>query len=271
MADTDPVPPRRSKRPSAAISPAKPTFTSTPSQRPKKKARFSEPILPYDTTGLTPAITKTSLKTLSRRVSTPSITRYRDHDEIQFTPFREQLTARTQRQIRRIGLSDVQNQVYAEKKSKAELLRLLEQKTEELRNVKDELEASKLRDAPQVQPDVPSSQEHVSRLEAEVADLNQSFHEAPDFRSSSPAFDDGGFDIYEDTSVSDTTQPFDVDDDPTVELELEPARQARESMFRSSQSFSNSFVHFEDSPIRSSVSRSIPPLQEHQLRSCQGS
>ncbi|KIW72597.1 hypothetical protein PV04_00778 [Phialophora macrospora] len=266
MADADTQAPRRSKRPAAAISPVKPQGTTTPSrQRLKKKARFSEPIPSHDTTGLTPAIGKASLKTPKRRVSTPAITRFRDHDEVQFTPFREELSARTKRQIRRIGLSDEQNQFYGEKRSEAQLERLVDQKNQELQTLKDELKATKLRVPLSVQPEVPSSQLRIHQLETELAELTQkSNYEASLFHSSSSDFgDDGGFQIYEDDAVSKENNVPGSEDDATVDLELENARQAKEAMFRSSQSFSNNVVQFEDSPVRSSDStRDIPPAPE---------
>ncbi|OCT46536.1 hypothetical protein CLCR_01851 [Cladophialophora carrionii] len=264
MADANTGPPRRSKRPAAAISPAKPQDATTPSrQRLKKKARFSEPIPSHDTTGLTPAVGKASLKTPKRRVSTPAITRFRDHDEVQFTPFREELSARTKRQIRRIGLSDEQNQFYAEKRSKAQLQRLVDQKNKELQILKDELEASKLRQASLVEPDIPGSQLRISQLEAEVAELTQrSNNETSIFESGSSDFgDECGFQIYEDDATNDENHVPGSEDDATVDLELETARQAKEAMFRSSQSFSNRAVQFEDSPARSSTStRNIPAV-----------
>ncbi|KAJ9602483.1 hypothetical protein H2200_013026 [Cladophialophora chaetospira] len=268
MADTETAPQRRSKRSSEAISPIKPADTTTPSRRPKKKARFSEPLLPHATTGLTPAVGKASLKTPKRRVSTPAVTRFQDHDEVQFTPLRQQLSARTQRQIRRIGLSEEQNQFYADKKSQTRLQRQLEQKNKELQILKDELEASKQREASllQSEPDLSSSQERIGRLEAEVADLTQKSSEESS-RRHSKSFnfgDEDGFQIYEDESVgNENNLPPPEDDDATVDLELEEARQAKEAMFRSSQSFSNKVVQFEDSPVKSSRSpRNVPSAPE---------
>ncbi|KIX93358.1 uncharacterized protein Z520_11001 [Fonsecaea multimorphosa CBS 102226] len=265
MADnnpTDTVPVRRSKRPSTAISPIKPTQqATTPSRkRLQKRARFSEPLLPNGTTGLTPAVGKASLKTPKklRRVSTPAITRYRDHDEIQFTPFREVLDARTTRRIRRHGLSDEMNRYDAEKKSKVELQRQLEEKNKELQALKDELDASKLREASILQCDpVDSSQKRIDQLEAEVAELTQRSKDD----DSGLGSDNHGFQIYEDDSVGDENQPIDPEDDATVDLELESARQEKQALFRSSQSsFTNTnTIHFADSPARSfGVSQTTP-------------
>ncbi|EXJ64867.1 hypothetical protein A1O7_01206 [Cladophialophora yegresii CBS 114405] len=272
MADSSTGPPRRSKRPAAAISPVKPQDATTPSrQRLKKKARFSEPVPAHDTTGLTPAVGKASLKTPKRRVSTPAFTRFRDHDEVQYTPFREELSARTKRQIRRIGLSDEQNQFYAEKRSKSQLQRIVDQKNKEIQTLKDELEASKLRETPLVQPGMPSSQLQISQLEAEVAELTQrSNKETSLFHSGPSEFDeDCGFQIYEDDAANDENHVPGSEDDATVDLELETARQAKEAMFRSSQSFSNKAVQFEDSPVRSSTSTrnnpSAPTQSAHDL------
>ena len=267
----DTVPLRRSKRSSAAISPIKPSETSTPSgKRPQKRARFSEPLLSRDTTGLTPAVGKASLKTPKRRVSTPAITRYQDHDEIQFTPLRQALDGRTTRRIRRHGLSDEQNQHYSDKKSKAELQRQLDQKNKELQNLKEELEASKLREASILHSDLFGSQERISQLEDEVAELTQrSERDDTGLGSSSPQFDDDcGFQIYEDESINKENEG-EEEDDVTVDLELESARQAKEELFRSSQSFTNLVVQFEDSPVRSSNARqstlATPRVDSHDL------
>ncbi|OAP62450.1 hypothetical protein AYL99_04653 [Fonsecaea erecta] len=257
---TETAPVRRSKRSSAAISPIKPTQATTPSRkRPQKRARFSEPLLPQGSTGLTPAVGKASLKTPKlRRASTPAITRYRDHDEIQFTPFREVLDARTTRRIRRHGLSDEMNRFDAEKKSKLELQRQLEQKNKELQTLKDELDASKLREASLQQCDPVGSQQRIDELEAEVAELterttNDDGDDDSGLGSSSPHFCDGGdgFQIYEDDSAGFENQPTDPDDDATVDLELESARQEKHALFRSSQSSSTNIIQFADSPARS--------------------
>ncbi len=240
----------------------------------RRRLGFQNRYLPHDTTGLTPAIGNAFLKTPKRRVSTPAVTRYDDHDEVQFTPFRQQLSARTQRQIRRIGLSDEQNQFFVDKKAQAQLLRQLDHKNKELQALKDDLEASKLREATLLQSksDVSSSQERINQLETEVAELTQQSSQETS-RLDSASFDfghDDGFQIYEDDFVSNENDlPPSEDDDITVDLELENARQAKEAMFRSSQSFSNKVVQFEDSPIKSDTRRqsipSVPDVSSHDL------
>lgn len=138
---------------------------------------------------------------------------------------------------------------------------MLDQKDKEIQAIKDKLEASRQQGV----PEEPASQEQIHQLEAETAELRkQSNHEVPQFRSFSPTFgDDEGFQIYEDESASDENRPADEDDDATVRLELEDALQAKQTMLRSSQSFSSSFVHFEDSPARSSTSnRNTPAAPE---------
>ncbi|KIW84527.1 hypothetical protein Z517_03777 [Fonsecaea pedrosoi CBS 271.37] len=260
---------RRSKRSSDAISPIKPTQAITPSRkRPQKRARFSEPLPAHGTTGLTPAVGKASLKTPKlRRVSTPAITRYRDHDEIQFTPFREVLDARTTRRIRRHGLSDEMNRYHAEHKSKDDLQRRLEQKNKELQALKDALEASKLREVSLLQCDPVGSQQRITELEAEVAELTQRSND-DDFGpggTSSPRFSDGdeGFHIHEDDSAGNENHTTDVEDDAAVGLELESARQEKQALFRSSQGSFTSTIHFADSPARSfSASQTNPHRPE---------
>jgi hypothetical protein len=253
MADADPLPPRRFKRSSAAISPVKSTGTTTPGRgRPIKKARFSEPIPQTGTTGLTPAVGKAGLKTPKRRLSTPATTRFQDHDEVQYTPFTEQLSARTTRQIRRHGLSTIQNEFYADKYSKAKLQRELDQKNEEIKRLKAENEALEQR---QATDELAASQSRINHLEAEVTKLTQTFHDDDSgVGSSSPQFDDD-FLIFEDDTANDGNQD---DDDATVDLELETARQAKQSFFRSSQSFSNKVVSFQDSPDKFAASRKTP-------------
>ncbi|EXJ78985.1 hypothetical protein A1O3_08485 [Capronia epimyces CBS 606.96] len=272
---------RRSKRPSSAISPIKPAEDSlqphphaqgaTPSRkRPKKKTRFSDTALLDGTTGLTPYVGKASLATPTwRRASTPAPTRHQDHDEIQFTPFRECLEPRTIRRMRRHGLSEEMNQYHADQKANAALRKELDSKDAELRKLKAELEEARHLDVTLQSTSMPS-QDRMRQLETEIAHLEHSasFSGANSMssahvpvRGSSPQPSDGGdnFQIYEDEATMNGDQLADGEDAVAMGLELESARQAKQAFFRSSQGSSASNIHFEDSPVRPSTMRkSIP-------------
>ncbi|KAK5195876.1 hypothetical protein LTR92_004817 [Exophiala xenobiotica] len=264
---------RRSKRKSSAISPAKPATstthfqTTTPSKkRQQKRLRFSDSVLLEGSTGLTPAVGKASLKTpRPRRSSTPAITRHGDHDEIQFTPLRQALTPRTVRQIRRHGLSDEMNHIYADQKAIKELRRQLELKNEEIAKLKAEA---------QQQDDFPASlsnsQKRIDEVQAEIDQLNQSFSSDLQGSSSPRNYDDDcGFQIYVDDATADEFPASNGLD--AVESDLESARQAKQSLFRSSQGSFSSIIHFEDSPVRPSNRHSqVPsPPQNYELLSKQ--
>ncbi|KEF62374.1 uncharacterized protein A1O9_00346 [Exophiala aquamarina CBS 119918] len=284
MADSifkETVPVRRYKRPSSAISPCKTAQdpvqpeTKTPSRkRPMKKARFSDSALLSNssvpgTTGLTPWVGKTSIKTPRRRVSTPAPTRHRDYEEIQFTPIREQLEPRTIRRIRRHGLSEEMNRCHEEQKSLAELQRQLDLKEEEVQRLKVELDKAK-----NATTDTISSQERVAEAEAELAQLRQSFSvnaepiswdHVPTGAGLGPASDGGDtFRIYEDENPDhingNSISMPDNEDAIAMGLELESARQAKEALFRASQTSFTNNIHFADSPVRAaSTNLNIPP------------
>ncbi|KAK5461112.1 hypothetical protein LTS15_003175 [Exophiala xenobiotica] len=264
---------RRSKRKSSAISPAKPATstthfqTITPSEkRQQKRLRFSDSVLLEGSTGLTPAVGKASLKTPKpRRSSTPAITRHGDHDEIQFTPLRQALTPRTVRQIKRHGLSDEMNQFYADQKANKELRRQLELKNEEIAKLKTE--AQQRDDFP---ASLSNSQKRIDEVQAEIDQLNQSFSSDLQGSSSPRNYDDDcGFQIYVDDATADDFPASDGLD--AVESDLESARQAKQSLFRSSQGSFSSIIHFEDSPARPSNRHSqVPsPPQNYELLSKQ--
>lgn len=125
---------RRSKRRCSAVSPAKAVMETaqsgndtmavqTPSRRSKKRVRFSESTpgrVGVNTTGLTPAIGRSSLTTPLRSVSSP----LPETTEYQFTPFRQVLTQRLRRRISRNGLSAEMNEYEADRKDKARFVRL---------------------------------------------------------------------------------------------------------------------------------------------------
>lgn len=285
MANTqqeDHLPPRRSKRPSSAISPIKPSeeslnvSTRTPSKpRPKKKARFSEPaITAPDSTGLTPWVGKTSIKTPNRRASTPAPTsRYHDsdYDHVQFTPFRETLEHRTIRRIRRHGLSEEMHKFEADKKSNAQLQHTLHLKEQEVQRLKDELQQARGKNF-LLQDDINSSQGRIDEAEAQLQQLRQSFNddtevlswsEFPDRTSLTNIDNDnaGVIQIYEDEDLSTHAANLESDDALVMGLELESARQAKQALFRSSQngSASSSLLIFADSPVRpTSMSGNLP-------------
>lgn len=130
-----------------AASPAPKRAISTP-KKSRKRVRFSDPgprLLDHDvcSTGLTPAMQRTSMvagflgsgdrtpsrKARRRSAPTPRFRRLFDPVEpfdetsservVQFTPLRQILDTRTQRRIKRIGLSDELNHIQREKREVA--------------------------------------------------------------------------------------------------------------------------------------------------------
>jgi hypothetical protein len=201
-----PITLRRRKRRSSAISPVKgPSSTTsanvcvvvdnapdappqhmTPSRkRSKKRVRFSDPgaansSLGSTTTGLTPFVRRASLATRRRQTSAPPRTPPpTTAQEIQFTPFRQVLDERCKRRIRRNGLSEEGNDYEADKKIRVDLEKQLEAKDNELRKLREELEATNAASANLV----PSAEEGISsqridEVEAELAALHESFNAA---------------------------------------------------------------------------------------------
>ncbi|KAF7514017.1 hypothetical protein GJ744_006631 [Endocarpon pusillum] len=189
-----PIALRRSKRRSDAISPSKPTATGsavhnsdngaphTPSRtRSKKRVRFSNPGSLIATSsaassGLTPYIGRATLSTPRRRASTPAATRG-EPLEIQFTPFRAVLDSRTQRRLRRNGLSQEMNAYESERRDKAQLEKALHAKDHELEELKKQLEAAKHENAVAHHSTVEELSSNQKIVEAELEDLRQSFNE----------------------------------------------------------------------------------------------
>lgn len=148
--------------PSTTTSTAAATTTTTP-RKARKKVRFSDP--GPSTTGLTPALLRTSFddgnvdstaSTPSRRVrrrrSTPLPRSSRCwHDArndsadrvVQFTPLRQILDSRTQRRIRRTGLSDEINHIEREKRDAAGYEKTLQALRRERDVLIQELETAK--------------------------------------------------------------------------------------------------------------------------------
>ena len=159
------------------------------------------------------------------------------------------------------------NRCHQEQKSLSELQRQLDLKEQEVRRLRLELEEAK-----KLPSDIISSQERVAEAEAELEQLRQSFCEnaepvswdhVPTGAATGPASDGGDtFRIYEDENGDNTNGNSIPDNEDAVAmgLELESARQAKEALFRASQttSFTNN-IQFADSPIRAaSATRELP-------------
>ncbi|KAJ5385048.1 hypothetical protein N7517_002959 [Penicillium concentricum] len=136
----------------------------------RKRVRFSDPgprLLDeagIGSTGLTPAMRRTSFeagsgdhtpsrKARRRSAPTPRFRRSYDTEEpfdktsterrIQFTPLRQILDTRTQRRIRRIGLSDEINHIEREKRETRNMEKTMQALLQERDSLKDELRAMK--------------------------------------------------------------------------------------------------------------------------------
>jgi hypothetical protein len=201
-----PIALRRGKRRSSAVSPSKGRGSTpfrgstddrddvldaahqplTPSRRrSKKRVRFSDPGISStsavpNTTGLTPFVRRASLATPRRRgsapprASPPTISH-----EVHFTPFRQVLDERCKRRIRRNRLSEEGNDYEADQKIKAELEQQVRAKDDELRKLREELEAAKAARADSIpSADDDTSSQRIDEVEAELAALRESFNTA---------------------------------------------------------------------------------------------
>ncbi|KAL4804795.1 hypothetical protein BDV18DRAFT_142532 [Aspergillus unguis] len=156
-------------RPKSCRSVEGPVQYETP--RPRKKVRFSDPgpatqNVPDYSTGLTPALCRTSFEErehvgqctptrTSRRRSNPLPRTRRVTDSpmprgstspervLHFTPLRQLLDTRTQRRIRRIGLSDEITSLEREKRAAVQHERSLESLLRERDSLRKELEVAK--------------------------------------------------------------------------------------------------------------------------------
>ena len=224
MEDLDvPIALRRKRRSNIAPTPSKPhdfissstaRISKTPSRlQSKKRVRFSEPGPGAESTGLTPAIHRTSFNTPSRRHSAPlgSPYPYPPTGTIQFTPLRQVIDDRLKRRIKRDGLSEEQNNVEEEWRSRIRLEKELQAKEDTLGKLRKEFEA--LRSQSQ-QSEQWKDDSRPSEIEEELSRLKESMTRG---QSPSTATAPGGMD-WEDIprpsrhSASDG----DVDDGATI-------------------------------------------------------
>ncbi|TQB76247.1 hypothetical protein MPDQ_000554 [Monascus purpureus] len=176
-------------------------FSPVTPRRSRKKVRFSDPgpLLQHDndkSTGLTPVLLRTSLDGINtmtrtpthraRRQSTPTLRLSRSYDYlssfdtaspehiIQFTPFREILDLRTQRRIRRAGLSDEMNKYERERREKAkhkDALRKNDAELAALRKELNDLKKHRFDDDANTEAAQTASRAQVEHLEAQIRRL----------------------------------------------------------------------------------------------------
>lgn len=209
--------------------PEPPSNTTTP-RKPKKRVRFSDPGPRLNntsprSTGLTPAMKRTSFVQAescmpevrtpsrnSRRRSAPTPRFQRSFDLIepfdetcservmQFTPLRQILDTRTQRRIRRIGLSDEINVIEREKRTAASFEKRIETLLRERDTLKDELVAlrqshicSEIR-SPASESFWLSPQVRIQRLEEETSRLSDEISTASNqgIIENNPSVDEDG-------------------------------------------------------------------------------
>ncbi|KKK26794.1 hypothetical protein ARAM_000354 [Aspergillus rambellii] len=210
-------------------------FDDAVTPRPNKKVRFSDPgprlPCPDYSTGLTPAMCRTSFEESNavtvlqgspsrrlRRRSTP-LPRNRRSDSLvpldstsservlHFTPLRQILDSRTQRRIRRLGLSEELNNIEREKRASAQYEKTLQSLLRERNALQQELELVKKR---QISPESHSTtddgdwmapRERIDHLESQNDQLRTqlSFSTREDSVTTDGEFDtiminDSGFD-----------------------------------------------------------------------------
>ncbi|EAU35491.1 conserved hypothetical protein [Aspergillus terreus NIH2624] len=195
----------RTTRQSAAASPA--SSCKTPRQ-PRKKVRFSDPGPqlqngPDYSTGLTPVMLRTSFEEPADAEGTPQTPSKRlrrrsaplprsrvsldplwparlpsPERVVQFTPLRQILDSRTQRRIRRVGLSDEINQLQREKRDTAQYEKTLQSLLRERDALRHQLELAKhnrLPQSPACSEDMPwvPPQARIENLEHENSKLRE--------------------------------------------------------------------------------------------------
>ena len=273
-------------KPSANID----TRVTTPTRkRAPKRVRFSEgdvssttSTLAAGTTGLTPAVGRANLHIpKSRRTATPAPTRTvvssspaYEYEYVQFTPLRQALDERCKRRIRRNHLSEEVNSYEADKRGTALLRHEIKKKDAELQKLKTELDDSKAAKTTQEtsEADSKATQTRVAEIEEELETLRRSFslsatanveEETWDHvpRKSNGPGSEGGDTIliYEDDAdpyqqQEEQANVQDQVDAAIMGLELESARQAKQSMLSSFSRNNRSFdtqLDFADSPSKS--------------------
>ncbi|KAJ5959912.1 uncharacterized protein N7479_007062 [Penicillium vulpinum] len=285
----------------------------------RKRVRFSDPgpRLLHDadigSTGLTPAMRRTSFATGSgdctpsrksrrRSAPTPRFQRSYDLEEpfdetstkriIQFTPLRQILDTRTQRRIRRIGLSDEINHIEREKREARNMEKTMRALLQERDSLKDELRAMKrsgtgfedqdsVAEAYWMTPDTPRSCEEVSVVSNHSRDGAAPFSNgdgdtfmfndsavivssSPDFRgtrSHNPPATHGLMLSDEPQTPIRATQTqssvnTEASDIHSLALDLEAARQEKNNLFNACRS---RISGFNDPTISSLFRQSSPP------------
>ncbi|KAJ5236207.1 hypothetical protein N7489_006298 [Penicillium chrysogenum] len=285
------------------------TVSVTP-KKSRKRVRFSDPgpRLLHDedagSTGLTPAMHRTSFETgsgdctpsrKSRRRSAPTPRFQRSYypeeplDEtcterrIQFTPLRQILDTRTQRRIRRIGLSDEINQIEREKRETRKMEKTMRALLQERDSLKDELRAMRrggmgfednsLAESYWMTPDTPRSCEELSVVSNHGLDDATSFSNSegetfmfndsavvvsssPDFRTRShnpPVTDSLMLADEHQTQKSVDTEESGIH---SLALDLEAARQEKKDLFDACRL---RISGFNDPTISSLFRQSSPP------------
>ncbi|CAP94817.1 hypothetical protein EN45_024210 [Penicillium chrysogenum] len=285
------------------------TVSVTP-KKSRKRVRFSDPgprVLHDEdagSTGLTPAMRRTSFETgsgdcspsrKSRRRSAPTPRFQRSYypeeplDEtcterrIQFTPLRQILDTRTQRRIRRIGLSDEINQIEREKRETRKMEKTMRALLQERDSLKDELRAMRrggmgfednsLAESYWMTPDTPRSCEELSVVsnhglddatpfsnsEGESFMFNDSavvVSSSPDFRTRShnpPVTDSLMLADEHQTHKSVDTEESGIH---SLALDLEAARQEKKDLFDACRL---RISGFNDPTISSLFRQSSPP------------
>ena len=216
---------------------------------------------------------------------------------VQFTPLRQALDDRCKRRIRRNHLSEEVNDYEADKRITAQLRKQIKEKDAELRKLKSELETAKTAGDTNhaSRSENAAAQSRVAEVEEELETLRRSFglsealpetNENWDHipRTASGPHSEGGdtiliyednADPYDENQNEDTEPgPHDQADAALMGLELESARQAKQSMLssfsRNNRSF-NTELDFADSPSKprndstSAVGPATPRTLHHDI------
>ncbi|RMZ79170.1 hypothetical protein DV738_g3542, partial [Chaetothyriales sp. CBS 135597] len=210
-------------------------------------------------TGLTPAVRKAGLSTPKRRASTPanlgrhvpaSSPATSELEYAQFTPLRQVLDERCKRRIRRNGLSEVVNDYQSEKRENTHLRHEIRRKDEELKQMRQQLEAARRKPQTGEQAvQTEAVQSRVEEVEEELSRLRRSF--GLDIQPTQELEVDVSWDHVPRRVGGGPRSIGDRVDATLMSLELSSARQAKQDMLhsfsRTSRSFDTAdFLNFAD-------------------------
>ncbi|KAL8811181.1 MAG: hypothetical protein Q9200_001992 [Gallowayella weberi] len=245
----------------------------TPGNR-KKKTRFSDSVLEIGessltgaalSTGLTPALNRTILVpaksiakakkrlSLPSQLASPAVSQSSTASrlstgpvEVQFEPLRQVLDSRTIRQLKRNHLSDITNEIHAEKKSKNALQKEVEGLRNELALARQQ-EHNKVNDFPNATEMGNGENARIAELENELSSLKQ------EMREQSTAADPSILEIHNDHSPLTPSLPVEMDDSDGISPHVDDGSDLSDFDLQSDQPEPSTSVSMADASTQASL------------------